>query len=85
MTAAADTLAASHPLAATLLRRAMIQDTLTGAKSNRYRHAARHLAECQASDAVIEDYGTLTSHDQFVHALRQSHARKSGFWKLLEG
>ena len=37
-----------HPLAATLLRRAMIEDTLVGAKSKRYRHAARHLAECQS-------------------------------------
>src|SRR5688572_18076924 len=32
-----------HPLAATLLRRAMIDDTLEGAKSSRYKHAARHL------------------------------------------
>ena len=32
-----------HPLAATLLRRAMIEDTLGGAKSKRYRHAVRHL------------------------------------------
>jgi hypothetical protein len=27
-----------------LLRRAMVEDTLKGAKSTRYRHAARHLA-----------------------------------------
>jgi hypothetical protein len=37
-----------HPLVATRLRRAMIEDTLDGAKSKRYRHAARHLVECQA-------------------------------------
>ncbi|MDP2079610.1 MAG: hypothetical protein U0934_20875 [Pseudotabrizicola sp.] len=85
LTTAADTLAAAHPLAATLLRRAMIQDTLTGAKSTRYRHAARHLAECQASDAAIDDYGSAASHTQFARTLRQTHARKSGFWQLLEG
>ncbi len=32
-----------HSLVATLLRRAMIEDTLDGAKSTRYKHAARHL------------------------------------------
>ena len=85
LTAAADTLAASHPLAATLLRRAMIQNTLTGAKSSRYRHAARHLAECQASDGVIEDYGSAASHVKFVRMLRETHARKSGFWQMVEG
>ena len=45
---AARWLEGAHPLAATLLRRAMIEDTLDGAKSKRYRHAARHLAECRA-------------------------------------
>src|SRR5208337_3918983 len=37
-----------HPLAATLLRRAMIEDTLDGAKSTRYKHAAR-----QGLEAVL--------------------------------
>ena len=36
-----------HPLAATLLRRAMIEDTLDGAKSTRYKHAARHLLDTE--------------------------------------
>ena len=85
LTTAADTLAAAHPLAATLLRRAMIQDTLTGAKSSRYRHAARHLAECRASDAAIDDYGSAASHAQFYRMLRETHARKFGFWQLVEG
>jgi hypothetical protein len=43
---AAKILESAHPLAATLLRRAMIEDTLKGAKSKRYRHAARHILEC---------------------------------------
>jgi hypothetical protein len=49
----AEALDARYPLAATLLRRAMVEDTLKGAKSTRYRHAARHLAECQASEPTI--------------------------------
>ena len=42
-----------HPLAATLLRRAMIADTLGRAKSSRYKHAARHLLECPLPAGLI--------------------------------
>ena len=45
---AAKALEGKQPLAAVLLRRAMIEDTLEGAKATRYRHAARHLLECRA-------------------------------------
>jgi len=74
----------THPLAATLLRRAMIEDTLDGAKSKRYRHAARHLAECRSLASLIrDDYGQLETHDAFIARLRIRHSRKSGFWPLV--
>jgi hypothetical protein len=73
----------SHPLAATFLRRAMIEDTLDGAKSKRYRHAARHLAECRSLASIISDYGQFETHDAFVARLRARHGRKSGFWPLV--
>lgn len=85
LTSAADALAASHPLAATLMRRAMIEDTLEGAKSTRYRHAARHLDECRSCDPAIDTYGDIPAHAQFVEALKQQHGRKYGFWQLVEG
>ena len=69
-----------HPLAATLLRRAMIEDTLDGAKSTRYKHAARHLLECQSLAAGIQDFGTFETHEAFVSRLRARHGRKTGFW-----
>lgn len=84
LTTAADTLEAEYPLAATLMRRAMIQDTLNGAKSKRYRYAARHLSECAESDAVIDDYHTFPTHQEFVEALKQKHGRKYGFWSLAD-
>jgi tetratricopeptide (TPR) repeat protein len=84
LTTAADALESGHPLAATLMRRAMILDTLTGGKSKRYRHAARHLAECQPCDAAIEDYGDHPSHTQFLEGLKQEHGRKHGFWRLVD-
>ena len=69
-----------HPLAATLLRRAMIEDTLAGAKSSRYKHAARHLLECASLAPGIQDFGAFETHDAFVGGLRAKHGRKTGFW-----
>lgn len=76
----AKTIEGKHPFAAALLRRAMIEDTLCGAKSRRYRHAARHMLECQALMSSIDDYGHFETHVDFVKRLRTQHARKSGFW-----
>jgi len=84
LTSTAEALEAHHPLAATLLRRAMIEDTLEGGKSKRYRYAARHLAECKASEPAIEDFGRFATHQQFVDRLKQKHGRKYGFWQLVE-
>jgi hypothetical protein len=73
-----------HPIAATLLRRAMIEDTLDGAKSTRYKHAARHLLECRSLVAGIQDFGTFQTHEAFVSRLRARHSRKAGFWSLVD-
>ena len=83
VTQAAGALVAEYPLAATLMRRAMVQDTLDGAKSKRYRYAAQHLAECACSDAEISDYSDFPSHERFVANLREKHGRKRGFWGLM--
>ena len=69
-----------HPVAATLLRRAMIDDTLNGAKSSRYKHAARHLLECLSLASALPDDGTIETHEAFTARLRATHGRKSGFW-----
>ncbi len=83
---AARSLEGKQPLAATLLRRAMIEDTLNGAKSKRYKHAARHLAECRALAGAIKDYGAFGNHDIFVKSIRAAHGRKYGFWsKVADG
>ncbi len=72
-----------HPLAATLLRRAMIEDTLVRAKSTRYKHAARHLLDCASLVRGIEGFGAFETHDDFVRRLRSEHGRKVGFWSQL--
>ncbi|QFU08702.1 hypothetical protein PARPLA_02711 [Rhodobacteraceae bacterium THAF1] len=83
LTPAAEALDAEYPLAATLLRRELIEDTLNGGKSKRYRHAARHFMACRASDTRIEDYGEVCGHDKFEESLRQAHGRKYAVWDLL--
>jgi len=77
---AAKALEGKEPLAAVLLRRAMVEDTLEGAKSRRYRHAARHLLECRALEPGIADHGRFGTHEAFVARLRARHGRKAGFW-----
>ena len=83
LTPAADALAGKHPLAATLMLRAMIDFTLTKARSSRYRHAARHLMECASLAASISDYGAFETHDAYAARLKAEHGRKSGFWSLI--
>ncbi len=73
-------LAKSYPLAATLLRRAMIEDTLRSGKSKYYPEAVRHLAECQSLDNFISCYKPYVSHQAFVATLRTAHSLKRSFW-----
>ncbi|QAY79196.1 DUF6880 family protein [Sphingosinicella sp. BN140058] len=81
LTPAAEALESKYPLAATILRRAMIDFTLVGARSKRYRHAARHLAECAHAAPRIESLGDLPSHDEYLGTLLARHGRKIGFWQ----
>lgn len=80
---AADALAARHPLAATLVLRAMIAFTLSKARSRRYRHAARHFMECASLAAAIKDFGAFETHAAYTARLKAEHGRKSGFWSLI--
>ncbi len=84
LTPAAEVLAALYPLAATLALRAMITFTLTAAKSTRYAHAARHLAECAAMAPQIDDFGTIEPHTTYAARLRRDHGRKAAFWVHLD-
>lgn len=84
LTPAAEALSTKHPLAATLLLRAMIDFTLERARSSRYRHAARHLQECESLAACIDNFSAYPDHTDYVANLRAVHGRKTGFWGLLD-
>lgn len=81
---AADALEMKHPLASTLLHRAMIDFTLNKARAKRYRHAARHLARCAYLASFISDFEQSSTHATYLAHLRSMHARKSSFWPLVE-
>ena len=81
---AAEALETKHPLAATLIRRALIDFSLGAARTSRYRHAARHLLECQGLANQIEDFGAIETHEAYRARLKSEHGRKASFWSLLE-
>ncbi len=83
LTPAAQALAGKHPVAATLVLRAMISFSLTKGRSSRYRHAARHLMECESLDSAIQDFGAFETHEAYTDRLRGEHGRKSSFWSLI--
>ena len=79
---AADALAAKHPLAATLLLRAMIDFALKKNRVKRYRHAANHFAECASLAATIADFQGFEPHGGYSTRLKNEHGRKTSFWSL---
>ena len=81
---AAEVLDSKFPLAATVLRRAMIDFTLRMGRSSRYKHAARHLADCRDAATRVADFAGVTEHSAYEKALRAAHGRKAGFWQALE-
>ena len=80
---AANALDGPHPLAATLLRRKLVALALEQGRTKRYRHAARHVFECESSAGQIEDWQGHPSHDEWIADLKTHHGRKAGFWKHL--
>jgi hypothetical protein len=82
---AAEALEADHPIAATILYRAMLGDILARAQSSAYGHGARHLAKLDQIAAAFDAASTLDlpSHALFREELVKKHGRKAGFWSLV--
>ena len=62
---------------------AMIDFALTHSRSSRYRHAARHLLECESLASSIPDWGAFEPHAAYAARLTAQHGRKSSFWSLI--
>lgn len=80
LTSGAELLEQRHPLAATLMLRAMIDYSLIHTRTKRYGHAARHLQTCQHLAKRIEHFGDRRDHTAYVAHLRTLHGRKTAFW-----
>ncbi|WP_128253736.1 DUF6880 family protein [Falsirhodobacter deserti] len=80
---AADALDARFPVAATLLRRALILSALNG-RAARHREAALQLQACAAADGRIADHGGVPDHQSFVTQLRRTYAGRHAFWKIVD-
>jgi len=80
---AAVALEGKYPLAAVMLRRALIEVTLRKGRATRYKHAARHVREIDGLNGRIKDYGGFEAHREFMALLLKTHPRKMGFWALL--
>jgi len=81
---AAEALEHDHPVAATILYRALLDDILTRARSQAYGHAARYLAKLDDLDTTDLAAKGLSGHEAYRAGLRRSHGRKTGFWSLVE-
>lgn len=84
LTAAARRLEGAYPLAATLLLRAMIRNTLTYGIAGRYKAAAQQWLEVESLAPMIADFGEFPDHQTFMADLRAVHGRKQGFRSELE-
>jgi hypothetical protein len=80
LTTAADALRERHPLAATLLWRAMITFVLIEGRASRYGHAASHLNDCDAVAHEVDTFDSFPSHERYLDELRVRHERESSFW-----
>ncbi|OQP87507.1 hypothetical protein BTR14_06170 [Rhizobium rhizosphaerae] len=84
---AADALAEEHPLAATVLFRALVDDILARSRSQVYDQAAIFLAVLDAlKDRLDADALAATGmppHRAYMAQLRKVHGRKYGFWSLV--
>jgi hypothetical protein len=85
---AAEALEDAHPLAASLLYRALLDDILAKGRSGAYPHAAVYLARLDLLSALIENElqapDAFPNHSAYRADIVKSHARKRGFWSLVE-
>ena len=81
---AAEMLETDHPLAATVLYRACLDEILAQARSKAYGHGGRHLAclDRLAADIDNDAFSSagISTHVEYRLWLRKQHGRKAAFW-----
>lgn len=82
---AAEALAQAHPLAATILYRALLDDILGRGRSQAYAHGAAYLQELDLIAERADLGGLKPDPAEYRQGLKRRHGRKYGFWDLVEG
>lgn len=75
-----------HPLAATILYRALLDDILINTRSKAYSHGAKYLEKLTLL-ALEADPGRpngMADHGAYFVKLKETHLRKSSFWSRVE-
>ena len=81
---AAERLSAEHPIAASLLLRAMVVFTLATGRVKRYRHAAEQLSTCERLATRIDDWKDMETHASFMDRLQETRETKWTFWRWMQ-
>jgi len=84
LAAVAEALEADQPLAATFCLRALIEAILENARSNRYRHAVRHLTSCRRLAGAVEAWGPIPDHNSYISELLYAYGHRAGFMNQLD-
>jgi hypothetical protein len=84
LAAVAEALEADQPLAATFCLRALIEAILENARSNRYRHAVRHLTSCRRLAGAVEAWGAIPDHNSYINELLYAYGHRVGFINQLD-
>ncbi|PHM58289.1 hypothetical protein Xhom_01304 [Xenorhabdus hominickii] len=72
------------PLAATLLRRELVEDVLSRAVSKYYKYAVSDLKKSLDYGEKIQSAEGIASNQAYLTTLYENHKRKSAFWSLVE-
>ncbi len=67
-------------LAATLIRRTLVWDTLNKAQSKYYKYGVSDLKKATDFAEKVSDWKEFDSHAKFLKDLKETHYRKMAFW-----
>lgn len=76
--------AAGHPLAASVLYRALIDSILKKARSKIYHYGVRYLKILDLLATRVSDWDRIETHDEYFEHLKSTHGRKTSFWSKYE-
>lgn len=75
---------AGKGLSRTMIYRALLDSILARGISKYYTHGVRYLRRLDVIAPLVSDWRGFPTHDAYMAALHQNHARKSAFWKRYE-